>query len=83
MRAWPPVWLPGGWARDGGFGAEGVLVSVRRAGDRSSLLLRMCYEGREHAGQLDWDPPPRLSGVEQILLANLGKAIRDLGDLEV
>jgi len=73
--------MPGGWASDGEFGAEGVLVSVTRLEER--LALRMRYEGREHTGRLQWDPPPTVTSVEQILQANLGKAVRDLGDLEV
>ncbi len=81
MRAWPPVWMPGGWVSDGEFGEAGILVSVKRLEDR--LSLRMRYEGREHAGRLQWDPPPTLTSLEQILQANLGKAIRDLGDLDV
>ena len=81
MHAWPPVWMPGGWALDGEFGSEGILVSVRRL--EGSLSLRMRYDGCEHNGRLQFDPPPMLAAVEEILRANLGKAIRDLGDLEV
>jgi hypothetical protein len=65
----------------GEFGAEGVLVSVTRLEDH--LALRMRYEGREHTGRLQWDPPPVLTALEQILRANLGKAIQDLGELDV
>jgi hypothetical protein len=43
----------------------------------------MRYEGREHTGRLQWDPPPMLTSVEQILQTNLSKTIRDLGDLDV
>jgi hypothetical protein len=81
MHAWPPVWLPGGWVSDGEFGSQGILVSVKRLEDR--LVLRMTYEGREHSGRLQWDPPPMLTAVEQVLQANLGKAIKDLGELDV
>jgi hypothetical protein len=81
VRAWPPVWMPGGWVSEGEFGEAGVLVSVTQLEGR--LSLRMRYEGREHAGQLHWDPPPALASVERILHANLGKAIRDLGELDV
>jgi hypothetical protein len=42
----------------------------------------MRYEGREHTGRLQWDPPPILATVEQVLQDNLGKAIRALGELE-
>jgi hypothetical protein len=63
------------------LGAEGVLVSVKRVVDH--LTLRMRYEGREHTGRLQWGPPPMLMSVEQILQDNLGKAIQDLGELDV
>jgi hypothetical protein len=56
-------------------------VSVKRVEDH--LALRMRYEGREHTGRLQWDAPPMLTAVEQILRANLGKAILDLGELDV
>jgi hypothetical protein len=73
--------MPGGRVSEGEFGAEGVLVSVKRLKDH--LILRMRYEGREHTGRLLWDPPPVLTTLEQILLASLGKAIQDLGELGV
>jgi hypothetical protein len=73
--------MPGGRVSEGEFGAEGVLVSVKRLEDH--LILRMRYEGREHTGRLLWDPPPVLTALEQILRANLGKAIQDLGELDV
>ncbi len=81
VHAWPPVWLPGGWAPDGEFGADGLLQSVRRLD--ATLFLRMRHEGRDHSGRLEWDPPPLLPAVEQVLQANLGKTIRDLGELDV
>jgi hypothetical protein len=81
VHAWPPVWLPGGWVSDGEFGSEGVLVGLKLLAD--CLALRMRHEGREHSGRLQWDPPPTLTSVEQVLQANLGKPIRDLGELDV
>jgi hypothetical protein len=30
VHAWPPIWMPGGRGSEGEFGAEGVLVSVKR-----------------------------------------------------
>jgi hypothetical protein len=81
VHAWPPIWMPGGRVSKGEFGAEGVLVSVKRFEDH--LALRMRTEGREHTGRLQWEPPPMLMAVEQILQDNLGKAIQDLGELDV
>jgi hypothetical protein len=81
VHAWPPVWMPGGRGSEGDFGAEGVLMSVKRLEDH--LTLRMRYEGRDHTGRLQWDPPPTLMAVEQILQENLDRAIQDLGELGV
>jgi hypothetical protein len=83
MRAWPPIWVPGGRGPSDAFGADGVLesVSVRRREER--LSLRMRYKGREHMACLSWDPPPSLIDVEQVLRTHLGTTIRDIGELDV
>jgi hypothetical protein len=73
--------MPCGRVSEGEFGAGGVLVSVKRFEDH--LALRMRYVGREHTGRLQRDPPSVLTALEQILRANLGKAIQDLGELGV
>jgi hypothetical protein len=82
IRAWPPVWVPGGRELSDAFGTDGVLesVSVRRLEER--LSLRMRYQDREHMACLSWDPPPSLTEVEQVLRAHLGKTIRDIGELD-
>jgi len=83
MRAWPPIWVPGGRGLSDAFGADGVLesVSVRRLEDR--LSLRMRYKGREHMACLPWDPPPSPRDVEQALRTPIGNTIRDIGELDV
>ena len=82
IRAWPPVWVPGGREPSDAFGADGVLesVSVRRLEER--LSLRMRYRDREHMACLSWDPPPSLTDVERVLRAHPGKTIRDIGELD-
>lgn len=45
--------------------------------------LSGCATRAANTGRLQWDPPPMLTDVELILQANLGKAIKDLGDLDV
>lgn len=83
VRAWPPIWVPGGWVSIDAFGDDGVLesVSIRRSEER--LSLRMRYEGQEHTAGLSWDPPPSLTDVEQLLRAHLGRTIKDIGELDV
>jgi hypothetical protein len=61
-------------------GEEGVLESVKRMGDRLSLTMK--YKGRERFGSLQWDAPPSLDAVERVLLGNLGKPIKTVGDLD-
>jgi len=43
----------------------------------------MVYDGREHMGNLEWDPPPALADVEKTLTANLGREIKVIGELNV
>jgi len=80
VHAWPPVWTRGGRVSEGEFGAEGVLVSVKRFEEH--LALRMRYEGREHTGRLQWDPPllPRWSRFSRPTSARRSV---DLGELDV
>ena len=81
---WPPRWTFSQHPRGGDetlVGDEGDLESVKRMGERLSLTMR--YKGRERFGVLQWDPPPSLDAVERVLLANLGKPIKTIGDLHV
>ena len=82
VSVWPPKW-GGSYGAGDKFviGEGGVLVSVKRLGDRLSLTIK--HEGREHSGSLQWDAPPSLDEVEKVLTAHLGEPIRDIGDLEV
>lgn len=81
---WPPRWTFSIHPRGGDeilVGEEGVLESVKRMGERLSLTMK--YKGRERFGSLQWDAPPSLDAVERVLLANLGKPIKTIGDLDV
>ena len=81
---WPPQWTFSMHPRGGDeilVGEEGVLESVKRMNDRLSLTMK--YKGRERFGSLQWDAPPSLDAVERVLLANLGKPIKTVGDLDV
>jgi len=81
---WPPQWTSSIHPRGEDeilVGEEGVLESVKRMSER--LCLTMKYKGRERFGNLQWDAPPSLDAVERVLLANLGRPIRTIGDLDV
>src|SRR5712692_7362140 len=80
--AWPPDW-GGSYGRGDSFptGEEGVLVSVERSDDH--LFLTIKHGGREQSGTLRWTAPPSLEDVESVLLANRGKPIKAISDLDV
>jgi hypothetical protein len=81
-HVWPPLWVSSyGADRRFATGDEGVLKGVQRWDTR--LSLTMMYDGREHMGSLEWDPPPALADVENVLNANLGCEIKSIGELDV
>jgi hypothetical protein len=81
-HVWPPLWSSS-YGADSRFatGDEGVLKGVQRWDSR--LSLTMTYDGREHMGNLEWDPPPALADVEKALAANLGREIKAISDVDV
>jgi len=81
-HVWPPLWSSS-YGVDSRFatGDEGVLKGVQRWDSR--LSLTMTYDGREHMGTLEWDPPPALADVEKVLTANLGREIKAISDVDV
>ena len=62
---------------------DGVLKSVKRLGNRLSLTVE--HEGQEAwAGvEVEQDQRPSVDVVERVLKASLGKAIKEIGDLDV
>jgi len=82
ISVWPPLWASSYGPGDKfPLGEEGVLESVRCIGDRLSLTMR--YEGRECVGSLEWDQPPTLDAVENVLRAHVGQPIKVIRDLDV
>ena len=81
-HVWPPPWASSyGGGSSNATGDEGVLQGVQRWDSR--LSLTMTYDGREHMGNLEWDPPPALADVEKALTANLGREIKAISDVDV
>jgi hypothetical protein len=82
VSAWPPQW--GSWYRGADKFAtsdEGILLRVRRAD--AGLSLTITYAGREHEGTLLWESPPSIDAVEQVLQAQVGRAIKDIGGIDI
>ena len=88
MSAWPPRWATsfreGDAWNSGPKAAEGVLESVGRHEDDETLLrLTMRFDAREHIGLLVWDEPPPVAAVERLLKENVGRALREIGELDL
>jgi hypothetical protein len=62
---------------------EGVLKRVKRFGNRLSLTVE--HEGQEAWGgiEVEQDQRPSVDAVEMALKASVGKAITEIGDLDV
>jgi hypothetical protein len=82
MSAWPPSW-GGSYGRGDRFpmGEQGILVAVERQGDYLSLTIE--YEGKKHSGGLQWDAPPSLDDVENVLKAHRGELIKAISELDI
>jgi hypothetical protein len=62
---------------------EGVLKSVKRFGNRLSLTVE--HEGQEAWGGVEVEQAqrPSVEAVERVLKASVGKAIKEIGNLDV
>jgi hypothetical protein len=82
LHAWPPMWTGSYTAGDKfAVGEVGTLKSVKSRGDR--LILTIEHEAREASGPLQWDAPPTVAAVEKVLGSQVGKAIKDIGGVEI
>lgn len=84
FSVWPPQWASSYGPGDRfALGDEGVLTGVRVNAKERHLMLTMRWEGRENVGVLQWDGPPDLKTVENLLKDQVGKSIRDVGNLDL
>jgi hypothetical protein len=62
---------------------DGVLTSVKRFGNRLSVTVE--HEGQEAWGgvEVEQHHRPSVDAVERVLRASVGKAIKEIGDLDV
>jgi len=83
LRAWPPATWTGSYRLGDTLpvGEVGILKSVKNGGDH--LILTIEYEAREVSGALQWDVPPTVAAVEKVLRSQVGKAIKDIGGVDI
>jgi len=82
LPAWPPTWT-GSYAPGDKFavGEVGTLKSVKSRGDHLTLTIE--HAAREASGPLQWDAPPTVAAVEKVLRSQVGKAIKDIGGVDI
>ena len=85
--AWPPDW-GGSYGRGDVFpqGDEGVLAGVRVGEPEGGLFVEMQYANRRYGAAILWDGPPNAPTADEVaerLTSHVGKAIRDLYDVEI
>ena len=83
MSAWPPRWVGSFHPDPVPEPEDGVLEFIMHTPHNTILTLTMRFDGREHTGILNWDPPPAAAAVAKLLKAHLGAAIAVLGDLDI
>ena len=86
VPAWPPrLWTPEPYTRWTVLPTpdDGVLRAVMHPENDVLLRLTMRFAAENYIGLLVWDGSPTPSVLEQLLSANVGRAIRAIGDLEI
>ena len=83
LRAWPPATWTGSYKPGDTFavGEVGILKSVKNRGDH--LILTIEYEAREASGAHQWDAPPTIDAVENVLRSQVGGAMKDIGGVDI
>jgi hypothetical protein len=85
MGHWPPLFF--GWIGPAGplppVGEAGVLKAVRRTPKPGHLSLEVEYEGDTWSGGFTLEDLALCARVYELLQQNLGRSLREIGDLEL
>jgi hypothetical protein len=78
---WPPEW----WITDQGSGEEGLLEGVILRKDKMPPCIYVSAEhhGAEIKGIIILENPVHLDTLYHVLRENIGKSLREIGDLEI
>jgi hypothetical protein len=86
VPSWPPVWVwIGGKENKHPQGEVGILSNVRLSSISpcNRCYLRMEYEGSDYMAVVLFDDLSFCSEVFELLSNNLGRSIKEVGDLDV
>jgi hypothetical protein len=78
---WPPEW----WITDQGSGEEGLLEVVSLRKDKTPAYIYMVADhlGAQRGGIIILENPAHLDILYRKLKDNIGKPLREIGDLEI
>ena len=85
VRTWPPIWTTTRLnANDKPTGEIGTLqqVLINRLMDNKIFLFIDCH-GSRYMGFIQFDDPQFCSQIYTILQANVGRSIKEIGDLDL
>jgi hypothetical protein len=86
ISSWPPIWIwIDGSERQVTKGEVGILREVRKSNipKYNALYLVMEYAGNQYMGCLLLEDPSFYSEIRQLLEAQCGNAIADIGSLDI
>src|SRR5262245_33332896 len=84
IRAWPPIWLNVNDSRDKQQGEIGILTRVlTTTAACNALFVWVEYDGLKYVGGLYFDDAPFCRAIKSVLESNIGRSIREIGDLDL
>jgi len=88
IRNWPPEWIWASGLRNNHLAAEGevgILDNVRRSIVRpdSSLFMTIKHNGSVYLGRLSFDRQEVCHQIFELLRANYGRSLSEIGSIEV
>src|SRR3954465_13911083 len=82
VKTWPPFWITSsGDAASGEIGIlHDVLIGVL---EPTTLFLFIEFQGFRYVGSMSFDDPIFCQKICDLLKQNVGRSIKEIGDLEV
>ena len=85
IQTWPPRWAPTHRDKDDKpLGEVGILEDVTKSQlSDTKLFLFMQHRGLQYMGSMNFDDFTFSSQIFTLLNANIGRSIKEIGDLDV
>jgi len=85
LRAWPPLWIDTrGESYPKPIGELGYLKSVARHDSiLNGLFIWVVHQKVTYVGMMNFDDPAFCREIHKVLLENVGREIKDIGDIDL